>query len=171
MIHSVASLNLFSALLLLNLLGGIAAVDMTIFRSPSSSPHKLKGSVPLDVDGYPIAPPELELQQVHIYARHGMCASPSRRARTTLVTFRYLNEISFFVGERAPVGIRMSAPPASLPEHWMFCHTARRFRDSITSGDTDIPGIMRNILNDGDEVPRTERVAERKDGSVVQGEW
>ena len=30
-----------------------------------------KGHVPLDVDGYPAAPPELELEQVHIYVRHG----------------------------------------------------------------------------------------------------
>ena len=30
-----------------------------------------KGHVPLDVDGYPVAPAELELQQVHIYVRHG----------------------------------------------------------------------------------------------------
>lgn len=30
-----------------------------------------RGHVPLDVEGYPAAPPELELQQVHIYVRHG----------------------------------------------------------------------------------------------------
>lgn len=30
-----------------------------------------KGHVPLDVDGYPVAPAELELEQVHIYVRHG----------------------------------------------------------------------------------------------------
>ncbi|KAH9941178.1 phosphoglycerate mutase-like protein [Epithele typhae] len=29
-----------------------------------------RGSVPLDVDGYPVAPPGLELTQVHIYVRH-----------------------------------------------------------------------------------------------------
>ena len=27
--------------------------------------------VPLDVDNYPVAPPDLELEQVHIYVRHG----------------------------------------------------------------------------------------------------
>ena len=26
---------------------------------------------PLDVDGYPLAPPELALEQVHVYVRHG----------------------------------------------------------------------------------------------------
>ena len=30
-----------------------------------------KGHVPLDVDGYPIAPQDLELEQVHVYVRHG----------------------------------------------------------------------------------------------------
>ncbi|RPD65713.1 phosphoglycerate mutase-like protein [Lentinus tigrinus ALCF2SS1-7] len=65
-----------------------------------------KGHVPLDVDGYPVAPPELELEQVHIYIRHG---------------------------ERTPVGIRMAGPPANIPENWMFCHTARQFRAAVAS--------------------------------------
>lgn len=30
--------------------------------------------VPLDVDGYPIAPACLELEQVHVYVRHGASA-------------------------------------------------------------------------------------------------
>ena len=29
------------------------------------------GALPLEVDGYPVAPPELQLEQVHIYVRHG----------------------------------------------------------------------------------------------------
>lgn len=29
------------------------------------------GALPLEVDGYPAAPPELQLEQVHIYVRHG----------------------------------------------------------------------------------------------------
>ena len=33
------------------------------------------GSVPLDVEGYPVAPPELELEQVHVYIRHGALSS------------------------------------------------------------------------------------------------
>ena len=27
--------------------------------------------VPLDVDKYPVAPPDLELEQVHVFVRHG----------------------------------------------------------------------------------------------------
>ncbi len=38
------------------------------------------GSVPLDVDGYPLAPLELELQQVHVYVRHGKCTEALRGA-------------------------------------------------------------------------------------------
>ena len=34
------------------------------------------GALPLDVDGYPVAPPELELEQVHLYIRHGASLSP-----------------------------------------------------------------------------------------------
>jgi acid phosphatase len=30
--------------------------------------------LPLDVDGYPIAPEGLKLEQVHIYVRHGACS-------------------------------------------------------------------------------------------------
>ena len=28
-------------------------------------------TVPLDVDGYPVAPSGLQLEQVHVYVRHG----------------------------------------------------------------------------------------------------
>ena len=38
--------------------------------SPSRAPG-WPGALPLDVEGYPVAPPELELEQVHIYVRHG----------------------------------------------------------------------------------------------------
>ena len=41
--------------------------------SGSSSQSGMRpGAVPLDVDGYPVAPPELELEQVHLYVRHGV---------------------------------------------------------------------------------------------------
>ncbi|KAF7349275.1 Acid phosphatase [Mycena sanguinolenta] len=52
---------------------------------------------PLDVKGYPAAPPDLKLEQVHVYVRHG---------------------------ERTPVGIRL-AP--FIPEHWIMCKTRRHF--------------------------------------------
>ncbi|TBU47055.1 phosphoglycerate mutase-like protein [Dichomitus squalens] len=104
-----------------------------------------KGHVPLDVDGYPAAPAELELQQVHVYVRHG---------------------------ERAPVGIRMAGPPANLPEHWMFCHTAREFRAavaSVASGDSfsAFPPIQDELKA---EELRVRRVVERPDGTAAVGE-
>lgn len=36
-----------------------------------SSSRAHSGSSTLDVDGYPVAPPDLELAQVHVYIRHG----------------------------------------------------------------------------------------------------
>lgn len=38
--------------------------------SPSRAPG-WPGAIPLDVHGYPLAPPELQLEQVHVYVRHG----------------------------------------------------------------------------------------------------
>ena len=42
-----------------------------------------KGHVPLDVDGYPVAPAELKLQQVHIYVRHGAFTTISKTSSPT----------------------------------------------------------------------------------------
>ena len=56
----------------------------TLPMDPSSSRRSAKAGgkssnfgirppqVPLDVDSYPVAPPELELEQVHVFIRHGM---------------------------------------------------------------------------------------------------
>ncbi|KAJ3885101.1 histidine phosphatase superfamily [Lentinula edodes] len=65
-----------------------------------------KSHSPLDLGKYPVAPSGLELEQVHIYVRHG---------------------------ERTPVGVRLAGPPANLPEHWMMCKTARRFQSSVNA--------------------------------------
>ena len=40
-------------------------------ESTGNRPPGWPGALPLDVDGYPVAPAGLELQQVHIYVRHG----------------------------------------------------------------------------------------------------
>ncbi|CCL99109.1 uncharacterized protein FIBRA_01123 [Fibroporia radiculosa] len=104
------------------------------------------GHVPLDVEGYPAAPPELELEQVHIYVRHG---------------------------ERTPVGIRMAEPPASIPKHWMFCNTARHFRAAVASSGPIIPGVPNMTKDDSggmQESLRTVRVVERADGTATSGE-
>lgn len=69
--------------------------------------HGLPGAtVPLDVDEYPTPPAGLELEQVHVYVRHG---------------------------ERTPVRVRMADAPAAIPERWGLCKTARRFRAAVTS--------------------------------------
>ena len=67
----LASLPLL--LLLLRAQAGVFLTsDMGKGAEPGTSAAKaLNGSVPLDVEGYPVAPPELELEQVHVYIRHG----------------------------------------------------------------------------------------------------
>lgn len=50
-------------------------MNMTSILSPMNGQTAVAhgaGTVPLDVEQYPIAPPELELEQVHVYVRHGM---------------------------------------------------------------------------------------------------
>ncbi|KAM5532142.1 hypothetical protein V8D89_014167 [Ganoderma adspersum] len=104
-----------------------------------------KGHVPLDIDGYPVAPAELELKQVHIYVRHG---------------------------ERTPVGVRMAGPPANIPENWMFCKTARQFRAAVAGvSSEDETAVFPSVQAE----PRTEelrihRVVERADGTAVVGQ-
>ncbi|KAI0073642.1 phosphoglycerate mutase-like protein [Panus rudis PR-1116 ss-1] len=105
---------------------GNTSGDQNISRPPG-----WPGATPLDVDGYPVAPPQLQLEQVHIYVRHG---------------------------ERTPVGVRMAAPPASIPEHWIMCKTARHFKAAIASTE-----------NQEDLLP-VRKVVERADGNVVEGE-
>ncbi|KAI1798013.1 phosphoglycerate mutase-like protein [Ganoderma leucocontextum] len=104
-----------------------------------------KGHVPLDVDGYPVGPAGLELQQVHIYVRHG---------------------------ERTPVGVRMAGPPANIPEDWMFCNTARQFRAAVASvgsedGTAAFPPVPADPIT---EELRIHRVVERADGTAVVGQ-
>ena len=65
------------------------------------------------------------------------------------------------VGERTPVRIRMSDPPASIPEGWMLCHTARRFSAAVASNSTD--GSQEGLP--------LRKVVEREDGSIASGEW
>lgn len=66
------------------------------------------------------------------------------------------------LGERTPVGVRMANPPASIPEHWPFCTTARQFRASVI-------GVPKGV-NEDEQLP-LRKVVERPDGTVVEGEW
>ncbi|KAJ3517906.1 hypothetical protein NLJ89_g203 [Agrocybe chaxingu] len=104
---------------------------------------------PLDVDGYPVAPENLQLEQVHTYVRHG---------------------------ERTPVGVRMAGPPANIPEHWIMCRTARRFRAAVSSflGFQHLPQVEQQLSydnNNAEETLYTRKIVERKDGSTGEGEW
>ncbi|KAI0371258.1 phosphoglycerate mutase-like protein [Pilatotrama ljubarskyi] len=119
---------------------------MGLSKAGSADSSAPKGHVPLDVEGYPVPPPELELQQVHIYVRHG---------------------------ERTPVGIRMAGPPANIPEHWMFCNTARQFRAAVASAtaqegvDMPFPALQ---TGPAAEELLARRIVERRDGSAALGE-
>ena len=118
------------------------------------------GALPLDVDGYPVAPPELELEQVHLYIRHGASSSPISWRVVVLIQMS-TNFRSGPSGERTPVRIRMAEPPASVPESWMLCHTARKFDAAVSSNST-------TGRNEG--LPLL-KVVEREDGSTATGEW
>lgn len=77
-------------------------------------------------------------------------------------------------GERTPVGVRMADPPASIPEHWMFCNTARQFRAAVSSASAEEgQGLLFSALQTapGAEELRARRVVERRDGSTAVGEW
>jgi len=76
-------------------------------------------------------------------------------------------------GERAPVSNRMYLPPANLPEHWLMCHTARRFRAVVSSY---MGGILENKpvatvpapINTEFEI---KKVVEDVDGIARGGNW
>lgn len=116
-------------------------------------------TVPLEVEGYPAAPPELQLEQVHVYVRHGTSPvlSLSTWNLTAMRTLRYS-----CIGERTPVRIRMSDPPGNIPERWNLCKTAHRFRAAVTSN--------MNATNATEEVT-VRRVVEGANGDVGAGEW
>lgn len=90
-------------------------------------------------------------------------------------------------GERTPVGIRMSDPPASIPEHWMMCKTARRFRAAVSAAPLGAPegvfgagvgkgapagaeAVVGGGVADGDTL-RMRKTVERADGTSAEGEW
>lgn len=76
-----------------------------------------------------------------------------------------------YIGERTPVGVRMADPPASIPEHWMFCHTARSLHAAVASASPAIPGMKGDREAQYQESVQTVRVVERSDGTATPGEW
>lgn len=88
-------------------------------------------AVPLDVEGYPVAPEGLDLKQVHVYVRHG---------------------------ERTPVRVRMSDPPASIPADWQMCNTAKSFHETVAAHSLAI-----------DDGLWYRKVVENKHGKTAEG--
>lgn len=64
-----------------------SGTGMGLLRNGNGGDAVARGHVPLDVEGYPAAPPGLELQQVHIYVRHGTSCFPSRARRVYISPF------------------------------------------------------------------------------------
>lgn len=165
----------FSVLVLLLATPGILSLYTDMSSSDHAGPsanvkaanNSWRGHVPLDVEGYPVAPADLELEQVHVYIRHGMFNLFWKNGVQTS------HPVPHSTGERTPVGVRMADPPASLPKHWSFCHTARHFRAAVTSRSQTIPGTTGNAGADdtSEESLRTLRVVERADGTIAPGEW
>ncbi|OCB89129.1 phosphoglycerate mutase-like protein [Sanghuangporus baumii] len=95
----------------------------------------------LDVAGYPIPPSDLALEQVHVYIRHG---------------------------ERTPVRVRMSDPPASIPARWALCRTARQAHAPVATFGEAVRDSPR--ASDGIDFLPIKRIVESADGSVIDGE-
>jgi hypothetical protein len=105
------------------------------------------GHIPLDVENYPFAPPTLQLEQVHLFIRHGAFGRS------------FVQQLSYgLAGERTPVSIRMSEAPANIPPRWLLCKEGRKFEAAVA-----------NLT--GSSTLRIERVVEKEDGSLESGEW
>ncbi|KDR72600.1 hypothetical protein GALMADRAFT_252751 [Galerina marginata CBS 339.88] len=109
---------------------GTDAMPLNLLKDRATDGYRYP-QLPLDVDNYPVGPDGLELEQVHVYVRHG---------------------------ERTPVGVRLNGSPASIPEHWDMCKTARRFKAAVSG----VLGI--------EETLPTRKVVERQDGTMREGE-
>ncbi|KAF8317194.1 phosphoglycerate mutase-like protein [Clavulina sp. PMI_390] len=84
----------------------------------------------LEPDLYPTPPKGLELAQVNVFVRHG---------------------------ERTPVGIRMTEPPASLPSSWTFCGEARRFKAAVVGAQNALEELeVHRIVERGDGTSKDE---------------
>ncbi|KAI0050927.1 phosphoglycerate mutase-like protein [Auriscalpium vulgare] len=101
--------------------------------NPAANSKYREPRAPLDVEGYPLAPADLELQQVHVYVRHG---------------------------ERTPVSVRMAEAPGNIPEHWLLCKEARRFRAAVAGSELPDQPSKLDVI----------RTTERSDGVAVRGE-
>jgi hypothetical protein len=105
----------------------------------------------LNEQDYEPAPPTLNLEQVHVYVRHGMRLSHC--SAIMLIIYWVVT------GERTPVGIRMSEAPGNIPAFWNLCKSARQFKAAVVGA---------NNASDSIEILR---LSERADGYAKEGEW
>jgi acid phosphatase len=108
---------------------------------------------PLDVEGYPVAPEGLGLEQVHIYVRHGALSRSGCHVRVLLLI------ACTYIGERTPVRVRMSDPPASIPADWQLCNTSKSFYDTMAGYSSTEDGLW------------YKKVVENRHGKISEGLW
>ncbi len=60
----------------------------------------------------------------------------------------------------------MADAPANIPAHWNMCKTAKRFKAAVAE-TTDMPKTEKGWHASLE----TRRLVERRDGTVVEGEW
>ncbi len=114
-------------------------------NAPLNTTHYRPLQPPLDVEKYPVAPPDLALQQVHVYVRHGECSIRPR------------NYFLIHLGERTPVGVRLADAPASIPQYWQMCTNARRYQAPVVGASQE-------------QLLSTRKLIEREDGTSLDGE-
>ncbi|GJJ10525.1 hypothetical protein Clacol_004751 [Clathrus columnatus] len=173
-------ISLLSALLpILNYLPGLLQIKKpSVLMHTTADQHESA----LDVENYPVAPPELNLEQVHIYIRHGL---------SRIIFFNYSEILNLdILGERAPVGQRLTSKAAGLPEHWLMCKAGRAMRALAveTATGKGSAHIGAGVVIDSNLIPETNndvnvnfdphrvlshvrRAVERKDGTTEEGEW
>jgi len=64
------------------------------------------------------------------------------------------------LGERTPVRVRMSDPPASIPADWQMCNTAKSFHETVAGQSPTI-----------DDGLWYKKVVENRHGKTADGLW
>jgi len=127
------------------------ALQFPYFTRPAMSLQSTKFD-PLD---YPQAPSSLNLEQVHVYVRHGKLPRGSIIGKTC----------SMAQGERTPVGVRMNGPPANIPEYWLLCQAGRKFSAAVWDSLPSAHGVYTPAS------VQVERVVEFRNSSSRPGVW
>jgi len=64
------------------------------------------------------------------------------------------------LGERTPVRVRMSDPPASIPADWQMCNTSKSFHETVAAYSPTV-----------DDGLWYKKVVENRHGKTYEGLW